>query len=50
MWSLREDNEPMYIACPTCKNTLDDNAVAAAQELMRNLPASFDPEAPADLV
>uniref|UniRef100_A0A914WUL5 MYND-type domain-containing protein n=1 Tax=Plectus sambesii TaxID=2011161 RepID=A0A914WUL5_9BILA len=36
-----EDSEPMYIACPKCKNTTEPDVVAKAQEFMRSLPGRF---------
>ncbi|KAK6730679.1 hypothetical protein RB195_007261 [Necator americanus] len=41
-----ETAEPCYIACPKCRGMTDDNVVKEAQELMKSLPASFDPNCP----
>ncbi|ETN77588.1 hypothetical protein NECAME_10937 [Necator americanus] len=41
-----ETAEPCYIACPKCRGMTDDSVVKEAQELMKSLPASFDPNCP----
>ncbi|EPB76140.1 hypothetical protein ANCCEY_04736 [Ancylostoma ceylanicum] len=43
-----ETAEPCYIACPKCRGMTDDSVVKEAQELMKSLPASFDPTCPAE--
>ncbi|KIH58960.1 hypothetical protein ANCDUO_10824 [Ancylostoma duodenale] len=43
-----EEAEPCYIACPKCRGMTDDSVVKEAQELMKSLPASFDPTCPAE--
>jgi hypothetical protein len=36
-----EEAEPMYIACPKCKNITDPDSVSKAQTFMRGLPGRF---------
>ncbi|WKX91606.1 hypothetical protein Q1695_009993 [Nippostrongylus brasiliensis] len=43
-----ETAEPCYIACPKCRGMTDDSTVKEAQELMKSLPASFDPTCPVE--
>ncbi|VDM66872.1 unnamed protein product, partial [Strongylus vulgaris] len=45
---ITETSEPCYIACPKCRGMTDDSTVKEAQELMKSLPASFDPQCPAE--
>ncbi|CAO4361768.1 unnamed protein product [Caenorhabditis nigoni] len=45
-----ETEEPMNIACDKCKTIVEESTVKAAQEYMKSLPASFDPQCPADIL
>ncbi|GMT34970.1 hypothetical protein PFISCL1PPCAC_26267, partial [Pristionchus fissidentatus] len=45
-----EDEEPMCIACSSCGAVCDESRVKEAQELMKTLPASFDPKCPVETV
>uniref|UniRef100_A0A8R1J1G4 MYND-type domain-containing protein n=1 Tax=Caenorhabditis japonica TaxID=281687 RepID=A0A8R1J1G4_CAEJA len=45
-----ENEEPMNIVCPKCKTLVEESTVKNAQEYMKNLPAAFDPQCPADIV
>lgn len=43
-----ETEEPCSIGCNKCGKVTDESRVKAAQELMLSLPATFDPQCPAD--
>ncbi|PAV72863.1 hypothetical protein WR25_19024 isoform D [Diploscapter pachys] len=45
-----ETEEPCYIQCPKCKTVIEEGKVKEAQELMRSLPAAFDPQCPAEVI
>ena len=45
-----ETEEPCYIQCPKCKAVIEEGKVKEAQELMRSLPAAFDPQCPEEVV
>ncbi|CAI4227706.1 unnamed protein product [Auanema sp. JU1783] len=45
-----EESEPIAIKCGACGKITEKDYVKSAQELMRSLPASFDPECPPDTI
>lgn len=40
----------MNIVCDKCKTLVEESTVKEAQEFMKKLPASFDPQCPAEIV
>ncbi|CAD6189747.1 unnamed protein product [Caenorhabditis auriculariae] len=49
-WITSETDEAMNIACPKCGTLNEEDRVKSAQEYMKTLPASFDPQCPADIL
>ncbi|KJH51841.1 MYND finger [Dictyocaulus viviparus] len=45
---ISEVDESSDIECPRCHNVTNKNVVCEAQNLMKTLPASFDPSCPAE--